>query len=114
MGDPIAVLAAAVLVVAVIAGSSPQWALALLLAALPFATHHPSSAPTVLLVVLTAVFELVYVLRTRPSLTSAWHAVSAQPLLLLSSLFVVAAFLSLSTVPLLSIAHEHARSLGQA
>lgn len=114
MGDPIAVLATAALGVAVITGSSPQWALALLLAALPFATHHPASAPTVLLVVLTGVFELVYGLRTRPSPRAVWRAVSAQPLLLLSALFVAAAFLSLSAVPLASIAHQHARSLGQA
>ena len=57
--DPLAVLAVAALAAAAVAASSPRWALALLLAALPFATHHPSSAPTVLLVVLAGVFEAI-------------------------------------------------------
>jgi hypothetical protein len=83
MGDPIAVLAAAALAVAVLAGASPQWTLALLLAALPLATHHPASAPTALLVVLTSVFEAAYVVRTRPSPRAAWRVVATQPLLLL-------------------------------
>lgn len=114
MGDPIAVLAAAALAVAVLAGASPQWTLALLLAALPLATHHPASAPTLLLVVLTGVFETVYALRTRPSPRAAWQAVATQPILLLSALFVLAAFLSLTATPLASIWQEHAQSLSQA
>lgn len=111
MGDPIAVLAAAVLAVAVIAAASPQWTLVLLLAALPFATHHPASGPTALLVVLTAVFEIVYIVRVRPSPRAAWRTIASQPLLLLSSLFAAAAFLSLSSVPIASIAREHAQGL---
>ena len=107
-------LAVASLLIAAISWSSPRWTLALLLAALPFATHHPSTAQTVLLVVLTAVFQTSYVLRTRPSPRSSWRAIATQPLLLLSSLFVAAALLSLSTLPLASIAHEHAQLFGQA
>ena len=107
-------LAVASLLIAAISWSSPRWTLALLLAALPFATHHPSTAQTVLLVVLTAVFQTFYVLRTRPSPRSSWRAIATQPLLLLSSLFVAAALLSLSTLPLASIAHEHAQLFGQA
>ena len=110
MGDPLAVLAAAALVVAVVAAAAPRWALMLLLAALPFALHHPSTAPTVLLVVLTGVFEVVYAVRTRPSPRRAWHAVATQPLLLLCALFVVAAWLSLSSLPLASIWREHAQA----
>jgi hypothetical protein len=111
--DPIAVLALAALAVAVLAVASPQWALMLLLAALPFATHHPASAAGVLLVVLTGVFEVVYALRTRPSPRAAWRAVATQPILLLSALFVVAAFLSLTATPLVSISEEHAQALSQ-
>ena len=114
MGDPLAVLATAALVVAVVAAAAPRWALTLLLAALAFALHHPSTAPTVLLVVLTGVFELVYAVRTRPSPRRAWHAVASQPLLLLCALFVVAAWLSLSSLPLASIWGEHAQAWSHA
>jgi hypothetical protein len=111
MGDPIAVLAAAALAVAVLAGARPQWTLTLLLAALPLATHHPATAPTVLLVVLTGVFQAAYAIRTRPSPRAAWRAVATQPLLLLSALFVVAAFLSLTAAPLASVWQEQLQSL---
>lgn len=114
MGDPIAVLAAAVVATAIATAASPRWTLVLLLAALPLATHHPSSAPTALLVVLTAVFELVYLVRIRPSPIATWRAIASQPLLLLSAFFGVAAFLSLSSVPLASIAREHVQALAFA
>ncbi|MGE0461834.1 MAG: O-antigen ligase family protein [Vicinamibacterales bacterium] len=105
------VLVAAMLLVAGVTWLRPRWAVALLLAALPFFTHHPSSFPTVMLIVLVAVLEVVYTARARPSATRAWRAISSQPLLLLSALFTGAALLSLSALPLASIWHEHAAAL---
>lgn len=105
------VLVAAMLLVAGVTWLRPRWAVALLLAALPFFTHHPSSFPTVMLIVLVAVLQVVYAARARPSATRAWRAISGQPLLLLSALFTVAALLSLSSLPLASIWHEHAAAL---
>jgi hypothetical protein len=100
--------ATATLLAAALSWWSPIWALMVLLAALPFFTHHPGSAPTALVIILVAVVELVYVLRARPSWAGTWRAISSQPLLLLSTLFVAAAALSLSSLPLGGIWSEHA------
>lgn len=112
--DPLAVLAVAALTAAATTASSPRWALAVLLVALPFAAHHPSTAQSVLLVVLTAVFEVIYLLRTRPSVAATLARIGDQPLLLLGALFVVAAFLSLSSLPLASIWQQWAAASGPA
>lgn len=105
-------LAAAALLVAVVSLLIPRATLALLLFALPFATHHPVSVPTVLLIVLTATFEVAYALRTRPSWAGVRRAVTTQPLLALAALFAAAACLSLSALPLASIAEEYRAILG--
>ena len=96
-------LASAALLAAVAALLAPRWALLLLLAALPFAVHHPSTAPTVLLVVMAAAFGVGYLVRTRPSWAGIGHAMATRPILLLAALFAAAACLSLATLPLASI-----------
>jgi hypothetical protein len=105
-------LVATTMLVAALSWSRPRWAIALILAALPFFTHHPSSFPTVLLIVLLAALEIVYVLRVRPSWSRTREAVSSQPLLLLGALFAGAAVLSLSSLPLVGIWREHAAVAG--
>jgi hypothetical protein len=109
--DPTALVATAMLVAA-LSWSRPRWLMALLLAALPFFTHHPSSFPTALLIVLLTVLEVAYVIRLRPSWPRTWEAISSQPLLVLGALFACAACLSLSSLPLAGIWREHAAGAG--
>lgn len=85
----------------------PVWGLAILLVALPLATHHPSALPTFWLVVLVTAFEGAYLLRVRPSLRGTLAAIGREPLLLLSVLFAAAALLSLSSLPVLELWREH-------
>ncbi len=85
----------------------PGWAIALLLALLPFFAHHPVTPLAHTLVALTAVVQIVYLVRRRPSWRGAWRAVADNPLLLLAALFVAAAFLSLSSLPLGGLWHEY-------
>jgi O-Antigen ligase len=100
-------LRAAATVLGLLTAWRPVWGLAVLLVALPLATHHPSALPTFWLVILVTVFEGAYVLRVRPSLMGALAAIGREPLLLLSVLFAAAAISSLSSLPVLELWREH-------
>jgi O-Antigen ligase len=99
--DADSVLKAAALCVAALTAWRPLWALLVLMAALPWATHHPAAPQSFALTVLLATFQATYLLRERPSLLRAWRGVAAEPVLLAAALFVAAAALSLSSLPLL-------------
>ena len=100
-------LAAAALLAAAITWTRPAWGLSLLLASLPFFTHHPASSRTRWLVALTAAVQLIYLLRVQPSPRRVWRRIADHPLLLLGALFVAAAFLSLSSLPLWGLWREY-------
>lgn len=105
-------LAAAALFVAILTWSRPGWGITLLLAVLPLFAHHPATPLAHSLIALTAAVQFGYVLRVWPSATAAWRAIARQPLLLLAALFVAAAFLSLSSLPLSGMWHEYRAALG--
>ena len=104
--------AATALLMAVLTWSRPGWAIVPILVELPLFAHHPITPLAHWLIALVAVVQSVYVLRVRPSFTDAWRATSTQPLLLLGALFVAAAFLSLSSLPLSRIWREHGVASG--
>lgn len=100
-------LPAAALLLAVLTWLSPAWALSLLLAGLPFFLHHPSSPLAHTLIALVLTTQVVYAVRIGWAWPEEGRAALRHPLLLLGALFVAAAFLSLSSLPLVALWREY-------
>lgn len=107
-------LAAAALAVAALTLWRPVLPLVALFAALPFLTHHPSTAPAVWLMTLVAAFQLAWLLRAGRDLATIGRSVAREPLLALSAAFAVAGVASLIALPLGGLWAEYATALGLA
>jgi len=105
--DPLTTLALAGLLFGVLSAIWPRPALALLLAALPLFLHQSQNPWFLRLVVLLTAFEVAYALRHAGRWRHAWAAAVEHPLLFRGALFVAAAFLSLSSLPLLGMFRQH-------
>jgi O-antigen ligase len=106
-----ALFGTAAIFLAVLSAARPRWALALLLAALPFFTHQLHNPTALRLIALVAAVEIGYLVRLAPVSRETWQAASRNPLLVLGALRLGAAFLSLSSLPLLAVWQQHAAVL---
>lgn len=106
-----ALLAAVAVALGVLSALRPRWALTLLLAALPFFTHQLLHPAAFWLIVFVAALEAGCAVRLVPHWRATLRAARGNPLLLLGTLFVAAAFLSLSSLPLGAIWQQHAAAL---
>ncbi len=105
-------LAAAALAVAALTLWRPVVPLVALFAALPFLTHHPSTAPAVWLMTLVAAFEAAWLVRSGRSLAAIGRSAAREPLLALSVGFSVAGVASLIALPLSGLWAEYSTALG--
>lgn len=104
-------LAAAAAAVAALTFWRPLAPLGALFAALPFLTHHPSTAPAVWLMALVAAFEAAWLVRSRRSLAALARGVAREPMLALGVAFAVTAVASLIALPLAGLWAEYAAAL---
>ena len=86
----------------------PRLAIGLVLATLPLFAHKASSPWALRLVLLVAALELAYLFHVRKPWHGLVRALRGNPILFLCALYVVASFLSLSSLPVLTLIRKHA------